>query len=182
VRALVFLLLCLPAFAGETWTLYKGTTIVKPRVDYASLQACSDAAPKTGHTCRAIVPVPIEPTPTEVHMHAGIDVGFTGWPLPAMEFKTGPFLTAGNAIPPLSVPGDEGAFRTMCGWTLMAYHDPIVFPGQVGVAHHHTFYGNVNVGAGTTARQHPHRSVELQRRNGQPHRLLAPQPHRHRDL
>ncbi len=40
-----------------------------------------------------------------------------------------------------------GAFRTVCTPSHMNNDDPLVYPGQPGVAHHHTFYGNTSVTA-----------------------------------
>ena len=46
---------------------------------------------------------------------------------------------------------DIGAFRTTCSYSHMGYDDPIVFPGQPGRGHLHTFFGNTQVTAATTA-------------------------------
>lgn len=43
-----------------------------------------------------------------------------------------------------------GAFRIPCGFARMAFDDPIVFPGQPGASHLHTFTGNVGVDAFST--------------------------------
>ena len=45
---------------------------------------------------------------------------------------------------------DIGAFREPCGFSHMAYDDPIVYPGQPGKAHLHTFFGNTGLNAFTT--------------------------------
>ncbi|MFL6660968.1 MAG: DUF1996 domain-containing protein [Rhizobacter sp.] len=50
-------------------------------------------------------------------------------------------------VPPNS---DIGAFRTACGFSHMAYDDPIVFPGQPGKSHLHAFFGNTELSAATT--------------------------------
>lgn len=47
-------------------------------------------------------------------------------------------------------PNDIGAFREPCDFSHMAKDDPIVFPGQPGKAHLHTFFGNTGVNAFTT--------------------------------
>lgn len=44
----------------------------------------------------------------------------------------------------------DGAFRTSCGVVKMAKDDPIVFPGEVGRSHLHTFFGNTGVSASST--------------------------------
>jgi hypothetical protein len=45
---------------------------------------------------------------------------------------------------------DDGAFRTECAYSHMSYDDPIVFPGQPGAAHLHTFFGNKGTDAHST--------------------------------
>jgi hypothetical protein len=45
---------------------------------------------------------------------------------------------------------DIGAFRTVCLPTHMNNDDPIVFPGQPGRAHLHTFFGNTGTNAYST--------------------------------
>lgn len=45
---------------------------------------------------------------------------------------------------------DIGAFRTSCDFSHMAYDDPIVYPGQPGKSHLHTFFGNTATSATTT--------------------------------
>jgi hypothetical protein len=47
-------------------------------------------------------------------------------------------------------PTDIGAFREPCGFSHMAFDDPIVFPGQPGVSHLHTFAGNSGANASST--------------------------------
>ena len=47
-------------------------------------------------------------------------------------------------------PNSDGAFRTACGVSHMAFDDPIVFPGQVGRSHLHTFFGNTGTSAAST--------------------------------
>lgn len=39
-------------------------------------------------------------------------------------------------------PSNEGGFRTVCYYSHASNDDPIVYPGQKGASHHHTFYGN----------------------------------------
>ena len=47
-------------------------------------------------------------------------------------------------------PNGDGAFRTVCGPSHMAFDDPIVFPGKAGQSHLHTFFGNTGTTAGST--------------------------------
>jgi Domain of unknown function (DUF1996) len=46
---------------------------------------------------------------------------------------------------------DVGAFRISCSYSHMSYDDPIVFPGEPGRAHLHTFFGNTGTDAYSTA-------------------------------
>jgi hypothetical protein len=45
---------------------------------------------------------------------------------------------------------DTGSFRTLCDYSHMAFDDPIVFPGQPGRSHLHTFFGNTATNAHST--------------------------------
>ncbi|HEY9237330.1 MAG TPA: DUF1996 domain-containing protein [Burkholderiaceae bacterium] len=47
-------------------------------------------------------------------------------------------------------PAADGAFRTTCTVAKMAFDDPIVYPGQAGRSHLHTFFGNTGVNASST--------------------------------
>lgn len=44
-----------------------------------------------------------------------------------------------------------GSFRTICGFSHMAFDDPIVYPGQPGASHLHAFFGNTGADAHSTA-------------------------------
>jgi hypothetical protein len=48
-------------------------------------------------------------------------------------------------------PSDTGAFRISCKYSHMSYDDPIVYPNQPGRAHLHTFFGNTETNANSTA-------------------------------
>jgi hypothetical protein len=48
-------------------------------------------------------------------------------------------------------PGDQGAFRTVCAFSHMAFDDPLVFPGQPGKSHLHVFFGNTQTDAYSSA-------------------------------
>ena len=48
------------------------------------------------------------------------------------------------------VPPGAGAFRTVCTFAHMSFDDPIVFPGQAGRSHLHTFFGNTGTNANST--------------------------------
>ena len=53
-----------------------------------------------------------------------------------------------GAIPDHEV--DVGAFRFLCAPSHNAYNDPIVYPGQPGKSHLHTFFGNTLADANST--------------------------------
>jgi hypothetical protein len=53
--------------------------------------------------------------------------------------------------PDTGAPNDIGAMRITCTFAKMAFNDPIVYPGQPGKSHLHTFFGNTDVNAYSTA-------------------------------
>jgi Domain of unknown function (DUF1996) len=53
--------------------------------------------------------------------------------------------------PPLNQGDGVGAFRIGCAFSHMNFDDPIVFPGQTGRSHLHSFFGNTALNANTTA-------------------------------
>ncbi len=61
-----------------------------------------------------------------------------------------PRVQATSEVAPPASDG-VGAFRTVCEPTHMSYDDPIVFPGQPGRSHLHTFFGNAGVTGNSTA-------------------------------
>ncbi len=46
---------------------------------------------------------------------------------------------------------EGGQFRVACEFSHFAYDDPLVFPGQPGASHLHTFFGNTDTNAFSTA-------------------------------
>lgn len=76
----------------------------------------------------------------------------TGQPIPAAPSTLG-FTTlrvknyTGTQLPTDS---DVGSFRLTCGYSHMAFDDPIVFPGKPGASHLHTFFGNTSTDGLTT--------------------------------
>ncbi|MDH5289017.1 MAG: DUF1996 domain-containing protein [Acidimicrobiia bacterium] len=46
---------------------------------------------------------------------------------------------------------EGGQFRVACEFSHFAYDDPLVFPGQPGASHLHTFFGNTDANAFSTA-------------------------------
>ncbi len=45
---------------------------------------------------------------------------------------------------------ENGEFRVRCGFSHVSNNDPIVYPGQPGRAHYHTFFGNTGTDAFST--------------------------------
>ncbi|MEP7097942.1 MAG: DUF1996 domain-containing protein [Dokdonella sp.] len=81
----------------------------------------------------------------------GIVVDTSSLPTPQPGVSV-PMLTDSGVIPPTaSDPFGDGAFRLLCNFSKMAFDDPIVFPGQPGVSHHHTFFGNTGIDSSTTS-------------------------------
>lgn len=52
---------------------------------------------------------------------------------------------------PVGSPHDNGAFRVWCDFSHMNYDDAILYPGQQGRAHLHTYFGNTDVDYRTVA-------------------------------
>lgn len=72
-------------------------------------------------------------------------------PAPGASYSTARVKGASVSDPSqLPTPSDIGAFREACNFSHMSFEDPIVYPGQVGVSHLHTFFGNASMGAGST--------------------------------
>lgn len=68
-------------------------------------------------------------------------------PAPAVGFATDRINNTSN--PSRSSDG-SGNFRTVCDFSHMAFDDPIVYPGQPGRSHLHTFFGNTGANAHST--------------------------------
>lgn len=66
----------------------------------------------------------------------------------ASGIKIADYLVPTSGLPP--VDPAEGAFRFICEPSHNAYDDPIVFPGQPGKSHLHTFFGNTLTDADST--------------------------------
>jgi hypothetical protein len=109
---------------------------------------------------QAAATLPIDPVvaaapgaPTTVPVvttRSGINVDTTNLPVPKPGVNA-VMLTAPGDIPPRHTDSfEDGAFRLLCNWAKMSFDDPIVYPGQPGLAHHHTFFGNTAIDAYTT--------------------------------
>jgi hypothetical protein len=88
-----------------------------------------------------------------VNHHSGIVVADKStWPTPQPGINTTLFYNEAWPLPAPS-PQDweaDGAVRLVCNWSKMDFIDPIVYPGQTNIAHHHTFFGNTGVDQNTT--------------------------------
>jgi hypothetical protein len=81
--------------------------------------------------------------------------------MPGLKLFTKPLVMAATALIMLGLaavpsaqasPGDGNNvfWQMLCGVDHFGANDPIVFPGQPGVSHMHSFYGNVTTNASTT--------------------------------
>jgi hypothetical protein len=134
------------------------------------------------NTTVAITTPSTTPTTSQTVVHGGIAVDTSSQPVPQPGVSN-VMLTAPGAIPPAPAPGDweaDGAFRLLCNWSKMSYDDPIVYPGQAGAAHHHTFFGNTGDRCEHDVGEHPlEGQCIVPRRNDQSERLLDAVDDRH---
>jgi len=82
-------------------------------------------------------------------MHGGITVDVTTLMKPAVGRGSDMLAQTTDIAKP--TPDGIGAFRSVCSPSHMAFDDPIVYPGQPGVPHLHTFFGNTGLNAYSTA-------------------------------
>ncbi|MEP7058458.1 MAG: DUF1996 domain-containing protein [Caldimonas sp.] len=80
-------------------------------------------------------------------MSAGLQIDASALPLPDVGLAFDRVQATSETAPA----SDIGAFRTTCDFSHMAFDDPIVYPGQAGAAHLHTFFGNTGTNANSTA-------------------------------
>lgn len=85
---------------------------------------------------------------THDHMGPGMGpvVDHTYLPAPATG-RGGSYIKPSGTAP---VKVSRGAFRTTCTFSHMRHDDPIIYPGQPGKSHLHTFFGNTVTGAYST--------------------------------
>ena len=98
----------------------------------------------------ADVPPPIieqPPVVTPPVMNGGITIDASNLPLGIAGYAFDRVQPT-TEVAPVS---DIGAFRTSCAYSHMGFDDPIVYPGQPGASHLHTFFGNSLTSAATTA-------------------------------
>jgi Domain of unknown function (DUF1996) len=78
---------------------------------------------------------------------SNIPVGSPGY----ADVRIQAFNGSANEGPTKHSDATGGEFRTECAYSHMGFDDPIVFPGQPGKSHLHTFFGNTLTRAGSTA-------------------------------
>ena len=94
------------------------------------------------------------PTPASMPMPLGVSIpspSLAGTDAVASTVNVASYLQPSwgtGAIP--AHEDDVGAFRFLCAPSHNAYNDPIVYPGQPGKSHLHTFFGNELADANST--------------------------------
>ncbi|HWO64048.1 MAG TPA: DUF1996 domain-containing protein [Umezawaea sp.] len=84
--------------------------------------------------------------------HGGMTMAAGTW-VPVDQGKWNAQLAAFRAMTPRPAPPNPNRnpeFNATCAYSHSAPDDPIVFPGQPGASHLHSFIGNDGTGAGTT--------------------------------
>ncbi|QDZ07639.1 DUF1996 domain-containing protein [Sphingomonas panacisoli] len=124
-----------------------------------ALSACGGFGASTDVTAAAIDPAP-SPTsdpgtaPTPAPTTAGIaSPSLQGLAKVSSGLSLQDYLQPSwgtGDVPGSMAPDDVGAFRFLCAPSHNAYDDPIVYPGQPGKSHLHTFFGNTKTDAGST--------------------------------
>jgi hypothetical protein len=133
--------------AGSLWTVKLGPGLcTNAFFDF-------DPVPGTVKSCKAQVPVPPPPNvpPTPIDHHAGLPVDISGIVL--QSGASVPMLSDPTPLAPLPAAGDweaDGKFRTVCNTSAISFDDPIVYPGQPGMAHLHNVFGNTAFSASLT--------------------------------
>lgn len=111
-------------------------------------------SPSDGASAAPVAPATPTPTPPDPTFQepaaAKNGSGYVELPAIASNFDTSEMLLKLKSLPASSAPDPVGAFRFLCRPTHNAYDDPIVFPGQPGKAHLHTFFGNTGTNGNST--------------------------------
>jgi hypothetical protein len=115
----------------------------------------------TGTAVTAVAGVPAIPTPTPTPTPTPGTAVPVGIPVPTPSLAGLAAIASGLNVADFLVPSwgtgaipehdvDVGAFRFLCAPSHNAYNDPIVYPGQPGKSHLHTFFGNTLADANST--------------------------------
>lgn len=172
VLAAVFVCSALAGCVAEDTKSSATAEAASPTVDAPVAIPTSPVAPQESTaTPEVSTPVEVAPTPVET---APVESGptVTAQDAPVVDSDMSADTGAANqpiaaaSVPPwyttlrvkdttdrgTADPNGVGAFRLDCGYSHMAFDDPIVFPGQPGKSHLHTFFGNAYTdGLSTTA-------------------------------
>lgn len=120
--------------AGACSVAYFGADPKVGKVKFCEVQVTVPAVVQTGRA--PVVNTALIPKPSAAHGTERVRA------LSASEL----------AIPAYQpTPSKVGAFREPCNFSHMAFDDPIVYPGQPGASHLHTFLGNDQANASSTA-------------------------------
>jgi hypothetical protein len=109
----------------------------------------SDPSPQTPKFCEVQVTVPAV---TQTGLMPVVNKALL--PAPSVPYTSARVQTLSAtqlASAPYQVVPGGGAFRIPCDFSHMSFDDPIVYPGQPGMAHLHTFIGNAQADASSTA-------------------------------
>jgi Domain of unknown function (DUF1996) len=98
------------------------------------------------HIKTATIPAPMTAMGPTVDL-TKIPLGSKGF----SETRIAPASSDPSQLPTKHNDTTSGEFRTHCDYSHMSFDDPIVYPGQVGRSHLHTFFGNTRTWAGSTA-------------------------------
>ncbi|MGZ8983194.1 MAG: DUF1996 domain-containing protein [Methylotenera sp.] len=122
-------------------------------------------APAPVATAPAPAPAPVAtaPAPAPAPATAGdVNDGSKGMPKVNVALNSAPEVgydalrliaassRPSNYVPTRNTGTTNGDFRVECSFAKMGNIDPIVFPGQQGRSHHHTFWGNTQVNENST--------------------------------
>jgi hypothetical protein len=141
------------SIGADTATADSGeTTLAQTLAAGGSGKGSGANKPRNGDPTQAPAPAPA-PSPVPAPPPASTD---TGSLLPFIDITK--IVAPAIGIATLNVaattelaPSGDGAFRTACKTSHMAFDDPIVYPGQTGRSHLHTFFGNTGANAHSTA-------------------------------
>jgi Domain of unknown function (DUF1996) len=127
---------------SQGWHRYRGMTLLRRLLTSKSHYAFGASLLLLGNCggggCRPIVPTP-----------SGASANYA---IPGAAAGSGQLELVGSNSSIQRPSGDgTGNFRTTCTFSHMNYDDSIVFPGQPGKSHMHTYFGNTGSNAGSSA-------------------------------
>ncbi len=121
-------------------------------INWFTFQGSGAPAPAPVPTATSASAMPM-PMPSETHDHTSTPPPVGGW-IPADQAAWNAQLAAFQAMTPRPIPvpnlRQNSEFNATCVFSHSAADDPIVFPGQKGASHMHSFVGNDGTNADTT--------------------------------